>query len=59
MHNLEIVCVILGFICIISESLSNFEGSTKGFLIQNIFGIIRILIYSILIILPLYFNYWR
>ena len=59
MNKLEIACVIVGFICILFDTTTEVKCSTKGLLIHNIFEIIRLLIYSMLIILPLYFNYWR
>lgn len=58
MKGLEIACVIIGFICIILNIDFKVEGKT-AIICVLISKVISNLIFGAMIILPLYFNYWR
>ena len=58
MKGLEIACVIIGFICIILNINFNVEGKT-AIICVLISKVISNLIFGAMILLPLYFNYWR
>ena len=58
MNKLEIACVIIGFICIILNIDFKVEGKT-AIICVLISKIITNLIFSAMILLPLYFNCWR
>ena len=58
MNKLEIACVVIGFICIIL----NIDFKAKGniaIICVLISKVISNLIFGAMILLPLYFNYWR
>ena len=58
MKGLEIACVVIGFICIILNIDFKVEGKTAIICIL-ISKVISNLIFGAMILLPLYFNYWR
>jgi len=58
MNKLEIACVIIGFICIIFNIDLKVEGKT-AIICVLISKVISNLIFGAMILLPLYFNYWR
>ena len=58
MNKLEIACVIIGFICIILNINFKVEGKT-AIICALISKIITNLIFSAMVLLPLYFNYWK
>lgn len=58
MNKLEIACVIIGFICIILNINLKVEGKT-AIICALISKIITNLIFSAMVFLPLYFNYWK
>ena len=58
MNKLEIACVVIGFICIILNIDFKVEGKT-AIICVLISKVISNLIFGAMIILPLYFNYWR
>jgi hypothetical protein len=58
MNKLEIACVIIGFICIILNIDFKAEGKT-AIICVLISKVISNLIFGAMILLPLYFNYWR
>lgn len=58
MTKLEIACVIIGFICIILNIDFKVEGKT-AIVCVLISKVISNLIFGAMILLPLYFNYWR
>lgn len=58
MKGLEIACVVIGFICIILNIDFKAEGKT-AIICVLISKIISNLIFGAMILLPLYFNYWR
>ena len=58
MNKLEIACVIIGFICIILNIDVKAEGKT-AIICALISKVIFNLIFGSMILLPLYFNYWR
>lgn len=58
MNKLEIACIVIGFICIILNIDFKAEGKT-AIICVLISKVISNLIFGAMIILPLYFNYWR
>ena len=58
MNKLEIACVVIGFICIILNIDFKVEGKT-AIICVLISKVISNLIVGAMILLPLYFNYWR
>ncbi len=58
MKGLEIACVVIGFICIILNINFKAEGKT-AIICTLISKVICNLIFGAMILLPLYFNYWR
>ena len=58
MNKLEIACIIIGFICIILNIDFKVEGKT-AIVCVLISKVISNLIFGAMILLPLYFNYWR
>lgn len=58
MKGLEIACVVIGFICIILNIDFKVEGKT-AIICVLISKVISNLIFGAMILLPLYFNYWR
>ena len=58
MNKLEIACVVIGFICIIFNIDFKTEGKT-AIICVLISKVISNLIFGAMILLPLYFNYWR
>ena len=58
MKGLEIACVVIGFICIILNIDFKVEGKT-AIICVLISKVISNLIFGGMILLPLYFNYWR
>ena len=58
MKGLEIACVVIGFICIILNIDFKVEGKT-AIICVLISKVISNLIFGVMILLPLYFNYWR
>ena len=57
MNGWEITCVIVGIVFLLGyHSTANVKEALKPMLIQNIFIMI---VSACLILLPLYFNYWR
>lgn len=58
MNKLEIACVVIGFICIILNIDFKAEGKFAIICIL-ISKLISNLIFGAMILLPLYFNYWR
>ena len=58
MNKLEIACVIIGFICIILNIDFKAKGKT-AIICTLISKVISDLIFGAMILLPLYFNYWR
>lgn len=58
MNKLEIACVVIGFICIILDIDFKVEGKT-AIICVLISKVISNLIFGAMILLPLYFNYWR
>ena len=58
MNKLEIACVIIGFICIILNIDFKVEGKT-AIICVLISKVISNLIFGTMILLSLYFNYWR
>lgn len=58
MNKLEIACVVIGFICIILNIDFKAEGKI-AIICVLILKVISNLIYGVMILLPLYFNYWR
>lgn len=62
MSKLEVACVIIGFIAILFNTTT--ESEIKSYnrntiIVVHILDIIKSLIFMTMIILPLYFNYWR
>lgn len=58
MNKLEIACIIIGFICIILNIDFKAEGKT-AIICVLISKVISNLIFGAMILLPLYFNYWK
>lgn len=58
MKGLEIACVVIGFICIILNLNFKAEGKT-AIICALISKVILNLIFGAMVLLPLYFNYWR
>lgn len=58
MTKLEIACVVIGFICIILNINFKAEGKT-AIICVLISKVILNLIFGAMVLLPLYFNYWR
>ncbi len=58
MKGLEIACVVIGFICIILNIDFKVEGKT-AIICVLISKVISNLIFGAMILLPLYFNYWK
>lgn len=58
MKGLEIACVVIGFICIILNIDFKAEGKTTIVCVL-ISKVISNLIFGAMILLPLYFNYWK
>lgn len=58
MKGLEIACVVIGFICIILNIDFKVEEKTTIICVL-ISKVISNLIFGAMILLPLYFNYWR
>lgn len=58
MKGLEIACVVIGFICIILNINFKAEGKT-AIICVLISKVILNLIFGAMVLLPLYFNYWR
>lgn len=58
MNKLEIVCVVIGFICIFLNIDFKAEGKT-AIICTLISKIISKFIFGAMILLLLYFNYWK
>lgn len=58
MKGLEIACVVIGFICIILNIDFKAEGK-NAIICVLISKVISNLIFGAMILLPLYFNYWK
>ena len=58
MNGLEITCMVVGIILIFNYS-SLKDANTKEFIIYYIYKLLRIVIAACMIMLPLYFNFWR
>ena len=59
MNKLEITCVVMGFICMLCNLDLKVEGTDKTLVIANVFALIRSLIYLAMILVPMYFRFWR
>lgn len=59
MNKLEIACVVMGFICMLCNLDMKVEGTDKTLVVANVFALIRSLIYLAMILVPMYFKFWR
>ena len=59
MNKLEIACVVIGFICMLCNLDMEIKGTHKTVVVANVFALIRSLIYLAMILVPLYFRFWR
>ena len=59
MNKLEITCVVMGFICMLCNLDLKVEGTDKTLVVANVFALIRSLIYLAMILVPMYFRFWR
>lgn len=59
MNKLEIACVIIGFICMLCNLDMEIKGTHKTVVVANVFALIRSLIYLAMILIPMYFRFWR
>lgn len=60
MTKIEIACVIIGFIlCFFSEGISIKNYDDKSTVKLYLIHFLKIFLYVLMILLPLYFNYWR
>lgn len=58
MNKLEIACVIIGCICMLCDDME-IKGSHKTVVVANVFSLIKSLIYLAMILVPMYFRFWR
>ena len=58
MNVFEIICMISGIVGLFYNPSLNVQG-TVSVICHNIYKIIMKLAFSLMILLPLYFNYWR
>ena len=59
MNKLEIACVVIGFICMLCNLDMTIKGTLKTVVVANVFSLIRSLIYLAMILVPMYFRFWR
>ena len=58
MNKLEIACIIIGFIGMLFDVAEKVEGK-HAIICYFILNIMSKFIYGMMILLPLYFNYWK
>ena len=58
MNGFEITCMVVGIIFIFNSPTLK-DANTKEFIIYCIYALLRIAISTCMIMLPLYFNFWR
>lgn len=58
MNGFEITCMVVGIILIFNDSALK-NANKKEFIIYCIYNLLRIVIAACMIMLPLYFNFWR
>jgi hypothetical protein len=58
MNVFEIICMISGIVGLFYNPSLNVQG-TVSVICHNIYKIIMKLAFALMILLPLYFNYWR
>ena len=58
MNGFEIACLVSGII-LLFNTLTMTDGNTKDLLMVICYNVIRLIVSACLILLPLYFNYWR
>ena len=58
MNAFEIICMIVGIIGLFYNPNHHVE-STASVICYNIYKIIMKLAFALMVLLPLYFNYWR
>ena len=58
MNVFEIICMIVGIVGLFYNPNYNVQG-TVSVICHNIYKIIMKLAFTLMVILPLYFNYWK
>ncbi len=58
MNGFEITCLVSGVI-LLFNTFTMTKGTTKDLLIVMGYNVARLIVSACLILLPLYFNYWR
>ena len=59
MTKLEIACVIVGLIGVLCSQSGKVKGETKDLVLYIVHKLIFILVFGAMVLLPLYFRYWR
>ncbi len=58
MNVFEIICMIVGIVGLFYNPNYKLQGTVSG-ICHNIYKIIMKLAFALMVLLPLYFNYWK